>query len=183
MAALNQTFDATTVDPSTSFPVYPAGKYLCEIIQSEMRATKDGNGQFLWLELGILDGEHAGGKIFDRLNLVNANTQAQEIAQRTLSAICHAIGVMQVSDSEQLHFKPLVVDVRVRPAGKDKSGVERDAQNEVKGYSAPAGATPTTTATASPQRPSQTSQSPARPTTAAATKPAATAATTPPWRR
>jgi hypothetical protein len=34
-----------------------------------------------------------GRKIFDRLNLVNAEPdQAVEIAQRTLSAICHATG-------------------------------------------------------------------------------------------
>lgn len=180
MADLGLSFDATTVDPSSSFTVYPAGKYLCEIIQSEMRATKDGNGQFLWLELGILDGEHSGGKIFDRLNLVNANQTAQEIAQKALSAICHAVGVMQVSDSEQLHFKPLVVDLKVRPAGKDKSGVERDAQNEVKGYSAAAGQPATQQTAARPATPSTTV---ARPTTPAAAKPASAGAATPPWRR
>ncbi|MBJ3778839.1 DUF669 domain-containing protein [Acuticoccus sp. 2012] len=63
----------------------------------------------------MLDGEHVGRKLFDRLNLVNANTQTVEIAQRTLSAICHATGKMQVTDSEQLHLIPLQADVTVQP--------------------------------------------------------------------
>lgn len=174
-----QAFDANTVDPSTSFPVYPAGKYQVQIIASEMRPTKNGEGQYLALELEILDGESAGGKLFDRLNLVNGNATAQEIAQRTLSAICHAVGVMQVSDSEQLHFKPMVADVRVRPAGNDKQGVMRDAQNEVKGYSAASGNGVATPAT----RPTGAVQPTTRPVTPAAAKPAATGAATPPWRR
>ena len=80
-----------------------------------MRVTKDGQGQYLWLELDILDGALAGRKLFDRLNLVNNNPQTVEIAQRTLSAICHACGRMQVKDSEELHLIPVHVDVRVKP--------------------------------------------------------------------
>jgi hypothetical protein len=38
-----------------------------------------------------------------------------EIAQRTLSAICHATGKMQVTDSEQLHLIPMLADVTVQP--------------------------------------------------------------------
>ena len=75
-------------------------------------------------------------KIFDQLNLVNRNEQTVEIAQRTLSAICHAVGQVHVSDSEQLHFKPLIVTLKVKPAGNDKSGIYREARNEVAGYSA-----------------------------------------------
>ena len=70
-----------------------------QIVASEMRPTKDGGGQYLWLELDVLEGPLAGRKLFDRLNLVNASAQTVEIAQRTLSAICHATGRMQVQDS------------------------------------------------------------------------------------
>ena len=38
-----------------------------------------------------------------------------EIAQRTLSAICHATGRMQVQDSEELHLIPMIADVTVKP--------------------------------------------------------------------
>ena len=56
-----------------------------------------------------------GRKIFDRLNLVNASAQTVEIAQRTLSAICHATGRLQVQDSAELHLIPMIADVTVMP--------------------------------------------------------------------
>ena len=102
MANLGMTFDATQVEPSAGFEVIPAGKYHVQIVNSEMRPTKAGNGEMLWLEMTIIDGPHANKRLFDRLNLVNPNQQAVEIAQRTLSAICHATGQMSVSDSEHV---------------------------------------------------------------------------------
>ena len=114
MAIFAQTFDANLVEPS-NFDVFPAGKYLAQIVASEMRPTKDGRGQYLFLELDILEGQFAGRKLFDRLNLVNDNPDTVDIATRTLSSICRATGQMQVKDSEQLHLIPLIADVRVRP--------------------------------------------------------------------
>ena len=93
----------------------PPGKYLAQIVNSEMRLTKDGMGQYLWLEIDVLEGPYQGRKLFDRLNLVNANPQTVEIAQRTLSAICHATGRMQVQDSEELHLIPFLAVVQVQP--------------------------------------------------------------------
>jgi hypothetical protein len=159
-------FDATTVAPQTPFEVLPAGKYVVQIDASEMKPTRDGNGQYLWLELGILDGEYAGRKLFDRLNLVNANAQAQEIAQRTLSAICHATGQLHVADSEQLHGRPIVATVRVRQ-GRTENGQTYDPSNEIRGY-APVSAAPHP-------------MNQAKPAVQTAAKPAAAAV--PPWRR
>lgn len=115
MAVFAQTFDAANVDPNAGFEIYPAGKYLVQVIASEMRPTKDGRGQYLYLELDILDGQFAGRKLFDRLNLVNDNPDTVDIAKRALSSICRATGQMQVKDSEQLHLIPMIADVRVRP--------------------------------------------------------------------
>lgn len=169
MASLNGTFDATTVEPNAPFEVLPAGKYLTQITASDMRPTKDGNGQYLWLELEILDGEHKGRKLYDRLNLENQSQQAVEIAQRALSAICHATGKLHVSDSEDLHFIPLIATVRVRP-GRVVDGKEYSASNEIRGYE-PAGgsAAPAPRPAAAPARPA-----------AAPPPPAAKAA---PWKR
>ena len=174
MAQLGMTFDANQVEPNASFEVLPPGEYKAQIIQSEMRATSNGNGQFLWLELDIIDGEYHGRKLWDRLNLVNANQQAVEIAQRTLSAICHATGQLTVTDSEQLHFKPLIAAVKVRPAGPDKTGVQREARNEVKGYKPIAGNGAATV-------PFQAKQQPA--TTAAPQQQPVATPGQPPWRR
>jgi hypothetical protein len=115
MARLNTAFDATGIEPATAYEILPAGRYRAQIVESEMRVTKNGMGQYLWLMLDILEGPHKGRKIFDQLNLVNANPTTVEIAQRTLSAICHATGKLQVNDSEELHLIPMTIQVGVKP--------------------------------------------------------------------
>ena len=115
MASFGQTFDASAVEPLGNYEVLPPGKYVAQIIASEMRPTKDGAGQYLYLEIDILEGAARGRRLFDRLNLINGNPEAVVIAQRTLSSICRAVGKLQVSNSEQLHLLPLVADVKVRP--------------------------------------------------------------------
>ena len=135
MAVLTSAFDANAVEPNAPRDILPPGDYLAQIVRSDMKETKNGSGQYLEIELAVLDGVHAERRLFDRLNLVNSNQQAADIANRTLSSICRATGVMMLTDSEQLHFRPMQVSVAVRPSGPDKSGVMRDAQNEIRRYS------------------------------------------------
>jgi hypothetical protein len=177
MAQLNQAFDATGVTPAAPLELLPPGRYVAQIVQSEMRPTKAGNGQYLWLEMDILDGPHQGRKLWDQLNLVNPSQQTVEIAQRTLSAICHAIGQLQVTDSEQLHFRPMQITLAVEPDSRDKhlAAHEQRKQNKVKGY-APAGGTPAAPARTAPARPAAPPARPAPPAAAAAN-------TAAPWRR
>ena len=143
MPALNTTFDATQVAPREAHSPIPAGEYLAMIVASEFKRTNKGDGQYLSLEFQVLEGEYQNRKFWDRLNLDNPNVQAVEIAQRTLSAICHATGKLQVTDSEALHNIPMVVKLAVTKS-------DRGENNEVKGYksiagkgvAAPVGATP-----------------------------------------
>lgn len=172
MASLGGNFDASGVAPKEAFEVIPPGDYPVMIVASEMKDTKDGQGKYLWLELDITDGPCAGRKLWDRLNLVNRNAQAVEIAERTLSAICHAVGVLNVSDSEQLHGRAMVAKVKVKPAKG-----EYEASNEIAAYSAPAGGAVAPRPAAAP-RPANTSTAPAA--APAAAKPAGGA---PPWRK
>jgi hypothetical protein len=152
MASLTGTFDATSVEPAAPLELLPPGKYVAQILQSEMQPTKAGDGQLLWLELEIREGPHSGRKVWDRLNLVNPNQQAVEIAQRQLSAICHAVGQLQVTDTEQLHFRPLMVTLAVELDSRDKHlpAEQQRKQNRVKGY-ASVQATQRSTAGAPPQ--------------------------------
>lgn len=129
MANLN--FNAQTVEPQAAFDPLPAGWYQMQIVESELKPTSNGEGQYLQLKLQVINGEHANRVVFERLNIVNRNPTAQEIAYRTLSSICHATNVIQVEDSQQLHGIPMEVKVSVRPA---KDGY--DASNDVKGYRA-----------------------------------------------
>ena len=181
MAQLNATFDATGVAPAAPLELLPPGRYAAQIVNSEMRPTRAGNGQYLWLELDVIEGPHQGRKLWDQLNLVNPNPQTVEIAQRTLSAICHAVGQMQVSDSEALHFRPLQVTLAVEADSRDKHlpPHEQRKQNRVKGYAQIGGAAP-----ARPAAGPAAARSPAAQAAAAApARPAPTASTTPPWRR
>ena len=172
MANLGTTFDASTVDPTSTYEVLPPGKYIVQIVGSEMRPTSNGLGQYLWLELDVLEGEHAGRKLFDRLNLVNANTQTVEIAQRTLSAICHATGKLQVTDSEELHLIPFMAVVQVQPP-KNGYGESNKVRYQPLEQTAPA------------QQPAQAPR-PAAPPPAAAPAPPGLASggfKTAPWKR
>jgi hypothetical protein len=172
MASFGHTFDATTVEPNTPYEVLPPGKYLVQIVASEMRPTKDGMGQYLYLELDVLEGQFTGRKLFDRLNLINPSQDAVQIAQRTLSAICRAAGKLQVNDSEQLHLIPMIADVRVRPPRGEYG--ESNSIRYLPRNGAPASSPRTAPATS---RPSQPAPAPA-PT------PAATAAANGlPWKR
>ena len=127
----NLSFNAANVSPSVVYAPLPAGDYTAIITESETKATKDGQGQYLQLKLQIQGGEFAGRVLFDRINLWNNNQQAQEIAQRALSAICHAVGILQVGDSQELHNRPLIATVKVKPASGNY-----EANNEIKGYKA-----------------------------------------------
>ena len=128
MASLNG-FDATTVDPNKAFEPLPAGDYIAAIVDSENKPTKNGTGSYLELKMQVLEGEHKGRFVFDRLNLDNPNAQAVQIARGTLSAICHAVNVMRPNDSVELHNLPMMVKVACRK--RQDTG---DISNEVKGY-------------------------------------------------
>lgn len=129
-------FNAATVDPTDNFAPLPPGDYPVVITESDMKPTKSGSGEYLQLTLEVIDGPMKGRKLWDRLNLVNSNTTAVEIAQRALSQICHAVNVMTPQDSHELHGKPLVATV----ATKDEPGY--GVRNEVKKYGAMNGAQP-----------------------------------------
>lgn len=124
-------FNAEQVEPNKPYELLPPGKYKVVISDSEEKQTKKGDGSYLRLTLTVVDGEHAGRKLFDNLNLNNPNDQAAGIARATLSAICRAVGVKTPQDSRDLHDIPLVAVVKVEPAKG-----EYEAQNRVKGYEA-----------------------------------------------
>ena len=126
-------FDASTIEPSSSFDPIPAGWYKAIISNSEMKPTRNG-GEYLSLTLQVIEGQYANRLVFARLNLKNANDKTVEIARKDLAAICRAVGVMSPQSSEELHDKPLMIKVKVRPAQG-----EYDASNDVGGYKADEG--------------------------------------------
>jgi len=122
-------FDATQVEPSTVFDPIPAGKYVAAIVESKMKPTKSGNGEYLELTFQILEGQYKGRQLWARLNLNNPNPQTVKIARAELSAICRAVSVMAPNDSVDLHNLPLVITVRCK-----KRQDTDEIVNEVRGF-------------------------------------------------
>ena len=129
-------FNAANVAPQQSFTPIPAGSYIAQVVESEIKPTKNGTGQMMNLTFEVLDGQYRNRKFFGRINVVNQSAEAERIGQSQLSALCHATGVMQLQDTVQLHGKPVKIKVKVRV---DESG-KYDASNEVTGYEAISGA-------------------------------------------
>ncbi len=128
MATLN--FDARTVAPDTgAADAIPAGWYDAMIDASEIKPTKDGSGAFVELRFNVLSGQYVGRKVFSRLNIRNGNPVAQEIGFKQLSAVCHAVGVLTVGESSELHGKPCKIKVKLRAASGDY-----EASNEISAY-------------------------------------------------
>ena len=144
MATIN--FNANEVEPNVGMEAVPAAKYIAVIIESEIKPTKSGNGQFLELTFEIIDGEYKGRKVWARLNIDNPNATAVQIARGELSAICRAVNVMQPKDSAELHNLPLEITVRCKK--RDDSD---EITNEIKGY-APKGSSSNPAASAAQKK-------------------------------
>ncbi len=124
------TYNIHEVEPMGNFEPLPADWYRCVITNAEQKPNSKKTGAYLELRIEVIDGQYQGRLVFDRLNLINPNSVAVDIARRSLASIAQAISV-DVKDSVELLDKPLMVKLAVRPA---ENGY--DASNEVKGYDA-----------------------------------------------
>lgn len=139
MVALGGTYTADPDNVQGDYSPIPPGEYRVHVTGSDLKATKAGTGNYLELEMEVLDGEYAGRKLFDRLNIDNPNQQAVDIAQRTLNAICVAIGKLSIADSNELHNVPMIAVVKVDPARGDYG-----PSNSIKTYKPSSGVAPAT---------------------------------------
>lgn len=123
-------FNAATVAPQQAFENLPTGWYVGRVVASEEKSTKAGTGSYLQLEFEIIAPQnYAGRKVWEILNLKNPNATAVEIAYQTLSAICHATGVILLQQPEQLFGIPMDIKIGL---SKPQDGYEQ--RNEIKGY-------------------------------------------------
>lgn len=179
MAQMN--FNARNVAPELPRDPIPAGVYLVHIVESDVVQTKAG-GQMLKLTHEVLEGPCKGRKVFGNINVQNSSAEAERIGQAQLSALCHAVNVLDLHESSMLHMIPVRMLVSIRPAGPDKTGVPRDARNEVKGYESARGGAPAPAAAGYPAPAPQPAAAPAQAyqQSAAPARPAGGAA---PWAR
>jgi hypothetical protein len=97
-------FNAATVDPSQGAEAWPLADYPLEITSEEIVpfGENDPNGTVLKLTLTCLDGPFKGKTHGYRLNLFVTDQEWQRIAYQKLSALCHAIGRIQIADTSNL---------------------------------------------------------------------------------
>jgi hypothetical protein len=131
-------FDPDATDGTGGFTPIPPGKYLLEIQESDVRPTKAGTGEYLYLVLRVVTGPYEGKLIWDRLNFSNPNPVTQEIAQKALKRLVRLCGlpisVLHNLDTQVLHFKRFEAAVSIRQSpGFDPQNAVRypDAQDAV----------------------------------------------------
>ena len=138
-------FDTTPYEAPAqrSFEPLPLGDYPAIVTSSELKDTKAGDGQFIELTLQITDGEYAGRRIWERLNVHNKTKQTEDIARAQLNGIAQACGVDPLKETEQLHDIPLILclDLDRRDPTRNKIMGYKSAGVASKAKPAAAGAT------------------------------------------
>lgn len=132
MVMLPNSFNTADVGDD-EYEVIQPGEYEAMIIESEMKATKDGAGAYVQLKIQLKNGRI----LFERLNIQNKNEKAVEIAYRMLKKICEAVGKTSIKDTTELHNKRMLVVVEVekgQPYEKDGVMKEGRDQNRIKAY-------------------------------------------------
>lgn len=134
-------FDATSYTPQErSYGLIAPGKYPAVINATDIKATKSGTGQYLEIEFQIIDGEYAGRRVWERLNINNENKKAEDIARERLAALCQALEIATLTDSDQLQDGQVLLGLEI-----DRKEPDR---NRVSGFWALDGAAPAAAAAA-----------------------------------
>lgn len=91
---MNYQFDATQYQPNQGAPKHPDGKFPAIISGAAVNPNKDQQGGHLAVTFKTQHGE-----ITRRYNLWHASQDTVRIAHEQLSALCHAVGRMQIDMS------------------------------------------------------------------------------------
>jgi len=129
MAEFN--FVADYNDQFKGFECLPAGEYKVQIVNTDVLVPDSGDGKMLMLEYEVVgDPQYDGRKFKEWLKYMGSGNVS--IGVQKINTIFFLTGLKNTKDSVQLQGKTLSVLLSVKPAGNDKNGVWRDAQNEIK---------------------------------------------------
>lgn len=107
-------FNAAEVDTELGYEPVPPGVYTMMITASDRKTVRDKPGNsYLFLEHTIIEGPFNGRKVFNNMSLWSDNPKAVRVANAYLGQLCLATGVIQLTDSEQLHNIPFMAEVSV----------------------------------------------------------------------
>jgi hypothetical protein len=121
MANLGNNYSADPNEKEQEFELLPAGEYKAIITESDYINNKKGTGMILKLTYKIIDGPLKERIVFENLSLEHQNEKTRVIAKSSLNAIMVAVGIPKLTDSSQLHNKPMLIKIKAVPA---KDGYE-----------------------------------------------------------
>jgi len=116
----------------------PDGEYIVEIVDSELKPNKAGNGINFFLKYKTIEGQYIGAIIQDSCIFSHSNMMAENIGKRRIRLINEAIGLSVITDTAQYLGKVLKIRVEVEKVDgnaflkvKDYEGVNGPAQQNV----------------------------------------------------
>lgn len=122
MEAIAYKFDVTNIDPYVggSAPL-PGGWYAVAISEMKCKPNNDADsGHNLYVENTVAKGDLKGRKLFENLNLWHTKSSAAvEIANKQLSSIGHAVGVLSGEDLTMLANKIFLMEVELTAGTPD----------------------------------------------------------------
>jgi len=118
----------------------PDGFYPVIILKVEVKNTKpkdgesEGSGKIATFQLKITEGDFKGRTLFDGINVLNKNEQAENIGRRQLAGLLEAIGKKGETNLAKTVQCECLAKVRTQP---EQNGYE--ARNIVRGYKSAGG--------------------------------------------
>lgn len=168
MANLGETFDVNEMPQGKGdFEPIPAGWYTAIITSAEIKDTRAGTGKYIAIRFDVTGPEYAGRVVFGNVTLRNPNSTAEEIGRQQLGDIMRALGLVRLSDTDEMIGHELSIKLKRTESEQYGPG------NEVKAFKAMEGRQ-----SAAPTAPAVRANS--APTAPAAARPAAAKA---PWQK
>lgn len=129
----------------------PEGEYLVNVMDSDYKPTKKGDGHYVAIQFEVTEGPHEGRYLWSNYNIDNPNPQAQEIGEQQFAKLCLAtLGKPSCGDTDDLLGKRCLVGV-----GFEKNDPSRNRVKYANPVSAGAAATAPAASPAAVKKPWQ----------------------------
>lgn len=125
-------FDPAKEEAAQEFDNIPPGTYRVAVIDSQVKPTKKGDGEYMAVAFQILDGKYKDRRVMTNFNLKNPSEQAMKIGRAEFKRFLETVGVTQALNSENeahkaIANKTLSIEVshRVMSDGKTWTDVKK----------------------------------------------------------
>jgi len=117
--------------PEQDFTALPPGKYPVSIESAELKETKAGGGHYIKIVFLVLDGPCKGRKLYDNINVHNANDKAVAIAMDHLNKLRLALHL-----PSNWHTGPAGLDILTNGIVIATVKVDKTDQNQITAFAA-----------------------------------------------